>query len=77
MSTFEKLAVMVETPRKIHLTKQNCLHPLIYKIVEWTLTVGNCCREEASSDPAVVVVAFAIIIIHNGVLQRNSAPLPD
>ena len=52
MSTFEKLAVMVETPRKIHLTKQNCLHPLIYKIVEWTLTVGNCCREEASSDPA-------------------------
>ena len=46
-TTFGTLAPMVDTPGKFHLTKQlEGPSPFFHKTVEWTLTVGNCNREE-------------------------------
>ena len=44
---------MVDTPGKIHLMKQleGPSPPFIHRTVGWTLTVGNCNREEPNRTP--------------------------
>ena len=79
ISTFGTLAPMADTPRKILLMQQleESLIFFFYKIVKWTLTMGNCCREKSVLSPCwncffdLLFVAVVTVIIHIDLPQRT------
>ena len=68
--------------RSIWLSRK-IVTPLFHKIMEWTLTVGNCYREEANSDSLLelfIWLAFHCFCYCNHTewfASENLAPLPD